>query len=36
MGLSIEVIGSFATGLWTHHSDIDIALVAQTDNFVDF
>lgn len=36
MGLSIEIIGSFATGLWTQHSDIDIALITQSDMFVDF
>jgi DNA polymerase sigma len=36
LGLQVELIGSFATGLWTHYSDIDIALVTLCETYVDF
>jgi predicted nucleotidyltransferase len=27
--LSIDIVGSFATGLWTHSSDINVSLVPR-------
>lgn len=34
--LGVEIIGSFASGLWFPYCDIDIALVPNTDVYIDF
>lgn len=34
--LGIEVVGSFATGLWSSRSDINVSLVPRTNEFINF
>ena len=35
-GLTIEVVGSFATGLWSTYSDIDISLIPIESTYLNF
>lgn len=35
-GLVIEVVGSFATGLWSSYSDIDISLIPMESTYINF
>jgi predicted nucleotidyltransferase len=32
--LVLDMIGSFATGLWTYHSDIDLVFINEKTGFV--
>ena len=34
--LGIDVVGSFATGLWSRRSDINVSLTPKTTDFVNF
>ncbi len=35
-GLALEIVGSFATGLWSNLSDIDISLIPRTTEYINF
>lgn len=35
-GLLIDIVGSFATGLWTTRSDINISLIPRTNEYINF
>jgi DNA polymerase sigma len=35
-GLTLEVVGSFATGLWSSYSDIDVSLIPSTSEYLNF
>lgn len=35
-GLTVEVVGSFATGLWSTYSDIDISLIPMESTYINF
>ena len=35
-GLTLEVVGSFATGLWSSYSDIDVSLIPSTSEYLKF
>ena len=34
--LTVEVVGSFATGLWSTYSDIDISLIPMESTYINF
>jgi len=35
-GLTVEVVGSFATGLWFTYSDIDVSLIPMDSTYINF
>lgn len=35
-GLTIDIVGSFATGLWTTRSDINISLLPRSNEYINF
>ena len=35
-GLVIDIVGSFATGLWTTRSDINISLIPRSNEYINF